>query len=151
MGQLKCKLVSSHVMYNGLLCPWSTSIIFARLKRGSTSLIIFGADLCCCDHYSHYLLMTFNLEKKNYTLVFLCTEYSSYECKLQISISLRKKKGEPIAQLLLMFCSAQLDSSLKRTRSQPTNMSTLVCWVDGIVFHKGRDNSLLNCWPWRAS
>jgi hypothetical protein len=40
---------------------------------------------------------------------------------------------------------------LKRTRSQPTNMSTLVCWVNGIVFHKGRDNSLVNCWPWRAS
>jgi hypothetical protein len=34
---------------------------------------------------------------------------------------------------------------LKRTRSQPTNMSTLVCWVNGIVFHKGRDNSLVNC------
>jgi hypothetical protein len=40
---------------------------------------------------------------------------------------------------------------LKRTRSQPTNISTLIFWVNGIVFHKGRDNSLLNCWPWRAS
>jgi hypothetical protein len=40
---------------------------------------------------------------------------------------------------------------LKRTRSHPTNMSTLVFWVNGIGFHKGRDNSLLNCWPWRAS
>jgi hypothetical protein len=84
MTAVKSVRVSSHVMYNGLLCPWSTSIIFALLKRGSTSLIIFGADLCCFDLDSHYLLMTFNLEKKNYTLVFLYAEYSSYECKLHI-------------------------------------------------------------------
>ncbi len=106
MGQLKCKLGSSHVMYNGLLCPWSTSIIFAILKRGSTSLIIFGADVCCCDRDSHYLLMTFNLEKKNYTLVFLYAEYSSYECKLQISISLRKEKSRAnsTAFIDVLFC-----------------------------------------------
>jgi hypothetical protein len=50
--------------------------------------------------------MAFNLEKKNYTMVFLYAEYSSCECKLQISISLRKEKSRAncTAFIDVLFC-----------------------------------------------
>lgn len=140
MGQLKCKLVSSHVMYNGLLCPWSTSIIFAILKRANKPHYLWCRPLLL---WSWFSLPSPDIQKWQNTL--------HMNANYKFPFLWEKKKADPIPQLLLMFCSAQLDSSLKRTRSQSTNMSTLVCWVNGIVFHKGRDNSLVNCWPWRAS